>query len=396
MSEGGERASKGIPARPIETRDGFETGNTKHDWDLKALGKAHEILAEYTYEKREVERGYAGRTLYVNLSTNEIKEMPVTEDMKKKFTGGRGFGLKLLWDSISPTTRWDSEENELVLTSGPMNGITQYSGFGKCLSLTVSPSTDIICDSNAGGYFAPYMKFAGFDALEIQGKAREDVVIFIDEKEGKVRIETASLEETNSHLLNEQLTRLYAEKDTEAARQKVSVVSAGKGAENSYWGCLNISFYDSRRKVARMKQHGRGGLGTVFRDKKLKAIVGRIEEFDGLSNNPADPEKIAEIGTRHHREIRDMDRHQCNMRTVGTGHLVEIMDAYDLLPTENYRFGTSPKASGLYSPKFYKRFTQVIPDGCWYGCTMACSKAVDGFEVKTGPYKGQKVSVDGL
>jgi aldehyde:ferredoxin oxidoreductase len=71
------------------------------------------------------------------------------------------------------------------------------------------------------------------------------------------------------------------------------------------------------------------------------------------------------------------------------------MDEYDLLPTENYRFGSFPKASKIYSPEFYKYFTKIIPDGCWHGCTMACSKTVDGFTVKTGPYKGQKVTVDG-
>jgi aldehyde:ferredoxin oxidoreductase len=83
------------------------------------------------------------------------------------------------------------------------------------------------------------------------------------------------------------------------------------------------------------------------------------------------------------------------MRAVGTGHLVEIMDQYDLLPCENYRFGSFPKASKIYSPKFYEHFTKIIPDGCWHGCTMACSKTVDGFTIKTGPYKGQKVTVDG-
>jgi len=391
----GECMTRDIPARSIKTADGFETGNTSHEWDLQALKKAHQVLAEHTYEKKAVDKGYAGRTLYVNLSSGEIREKAVTEEMKMQFTGGRGFGLKLMYESIKPTTRWDSEENELVLTSGSMNGTTQYSGSGKCHSLTVSPLTNIICDSNAGGYFAPYMKFAGFDALEIQGKASEDVVVFLDGLEGKVRIETAPLEETNTHLLGEQLTLLYAAEDTEASRQKVSVVSAGKAAETSFWGCLNLSFYDPRRKVARIKQHGRGGLGRVLRDKHIKAIVVRVDHFDGLSNNPVDPERIAEIGIKQHKENRDLDRSQSNMRTVGTAHLVEIMDAYDLMPIENYRFGTSPKSYKLYSPNFYPYLTQVIPDGCWFGCTMACAKTADGFELKTGPYAGQRVTVDG-
>jgi aldehyde:ferredoxin oxidoreductase len=396
MSEGPETCiSKEYSPKSMKTEEGFETGNTKHQWDLDELRKGHKILAEYVYVKGEIDRGYNNRTLYVNLSTLEIKERPVSEDMKQKFTGGKGFGLKLMWDSVKPTTKWDDPENELVLNSAPMNGTTQYSGMGKCLSTTISPLTGVVCDSNAGGYFAPYLKFSGFDALEVQGKSDEDVVVFIDGKEGKITIETALTDETNSHMLADQLTHYYAAGDTDKDRQKVTVVSAGKGSENSYWGCLNISFYDPRRKVPRLKQHGRGGLGTVLRNKKVKAIVARIDTFSGIENNPVDPDTIAKVGIKHHTQIRDLDRSQCNMRVVGTGNIVEVMDAYDLLPTENYRFGTFPKATNLHSPNFYKRFSQVVPDGCWYGCTMACSKAVDGFEVMTGPYKGQKVTVDG-
>ncbi len=383
-------------ARLIGRSDGpFETNNTKHTWDLEKLRSGHRVLMEYEYEMRPIDRGYAGRFLRVDLSSGSVEEVPLTDDIKKKFTGGKGFGLKQIWDMVGPDTRWNDPENVLALNSGPMNGTTQYSGMGKCLSTTISPSTNVICDSNAGGYFAPYMKFAGFDSLAITGKADEDVIIFIDGIEGKIRIETAPFEETNSHLLAEQLTHLYATEDTDEARQKVTVVSAGKGSENSYWGVLNISFFDPRRKVARLKQHGRGGLGTVLRDKKVKAVVARIKGFTGMENNPADIDKIARTGIKHHTQIRDLDKSQCNMRTVGTGNLVEIMDAYDLLPTENYRFGGFPKASKIFSTEFYKLFTQVIPDGCWYGCTMACAKTVDGLLLRTGPYKGQRVTVDG-
>ncbi len=375
--------------------DEYKTGNTAHKWDINKMKSKHKVVAEYTYKKGEVQKGFANRTLYVNLTSGEIKEKKVTEDMKKKFTGGRGFGLKLLWDSIKPTTRWDSEENELIITTGPLCGVTQYPGSGKSLCLTISPSTDIICDSNVGGYFGPYLKFAGFDALEIQGKAKEDIVIVVDGEKGEITIETAPLEETNSHLVNEQLTFMYASEDTEKSRQKVSIVSAGTAAEHSFWGCLNFSFWDIRRKVARMKQAGRGGLGTVLRDKKIKAIVAKVEKIDGTSNNPVDSIALAKVGTKIHEEVRDLDRYQCNMRTVGTAHLAEIMNEYDLFPTENYRFGSFPKASKIFSPEFYKLFAKIIPDGCWYGCTMACAKTVDGFTVMTGPYKGHKVTVDG-
>jgi aldehyde:ferredoxin oxidoreductase len=83
------------------------------------------------------------------------------------------------------------------------------------------------------------------------------------------------------------------------------------------------------------------------------------------------------------------------MREIGTAHLTEIMDQYDLLPTHNFQYGNHPDSPGINSHAFSAIVTHGNPDGCWYGCTMACAKAADGFELLTGPYKGQKVTVDG-
>jgi len=75
--------------------------------------------------------------------------------------------------------------------------------------------------------------------------------------------------------------------------------------------------------------------------------------------------------------------------------LVEIMDAYDLLPVHNYKFGKHENTPKIASTEWKKRITQNTPDGCWAGCMMACAKAIENFVLKTGPYKGEKVLVDG-
>src|SRR5512146_1280012 len=136
------------------------------------LREAHRILAEFPYELRPVERGYANRTLYVNLSANTVAAKPVSEKMKEVFTGGRGFALWLLWNGIKDGTQWNDPENELVIAGGPIGGITAYPGSGKLTAVTLSPLTHSVIDSNSGGYFGPYLKFAGWDALEVQGKAQ--------------------------------------------------------------------------------------------------------------------------------------------------------------------------------------------------------------------------------
>jgi aldehyde:ferredoxin oxidoreductase len=351
------------------------------------------VLAEYTYTPSPVERGYAGRTLYVNVSDNTIGDRPVTEEMKQKFIGGRGFGLWLLWQGVRDESKWNDPENEIVISSGPCGGITQYPGSGKSLVVTISPLTGVPVDSNVGGHFGPLLKFAGWDAIEVQGKADKDVIVVIDGPNGRVTIEEAVDVPTDTHLLGNWVYDEMAE--SEEDRYFVSSVSAGTGSEHTRIGCLNFSLYDRRRKAPRFKQAGRGGIGTVFRDKRVKALVVKSQPVRGDLNNPADLERIARAGAKLHKEIHDHDDEQNRMRRRGTTYLVQIMDDYDLLPVHNFRFGSHPDTPNINGDVWEARLTQGLPDGCWYGCTMACAHAVDRYTVRTGPYKGQEVIVDG-
>ncbi|MEJ5199742.1 MAG: aldehyde ferredoxin oxidoreductase C-terminal domain-containing protein [Anaerolineae bacterium] len=360
---------------------------------LQQMKAAHRVVAEFEYTVPKVHRGYANQTLYVNVETGRIESRPVTPEMKRIFVGGKGFGLWRLWHAVTPQTKWNDPENEIVIACGPLGGAILYPGTGKSLVVTISPLTQIVVDSNVGGYFGPLLKFAGWDALEIQGKAERDVIIFIDGDAGRVTIEEAPLEPINTWPLTDQLTAMYA-KD-EADRRNVSVISAGVGSEHTRIGCLNVSWYDPKRGKARVKQAGRGGIGTVFRDKKIKAVVVRYTGMKADSNDPADIKRIRAVGQRINKEIIELDDQQNRMRRVGTAHLVEIMNDYDLLPVHNFKYGSHPEAEKISSKVWEKLFTQTHPDACFYGCTMACSKGVDHFVLRTGPYAGQCVTVDG-
>ncbi|OFY38915.1 MAG: aldehyde:ferredoxin oxidoreductase [Bacteroidetes bacterium RIFOXYA12_FULL_35_11] len=353
----------------------------------------HKLVKEWAYDLKPLDRGYANRTLYINVSDNTIKEKPVSEEMKQKFTGGKGFGLKLLWDATKPDTKWNDPENEIVINTGPICGITQYSGTGKSLVVTISPQTNIVVDSNVGGYFGPFLKFSGFDSIEIQGKAKEDVIIYLDGTTGKIEIFEAPLEPLDSHILAEVLTNMYANDDKD--KINVAVVSAGAAAEQSLIGMLNFSFYDPKRKEVRLKQAGRGGIGTVLRDKKIKALVCKVPGVKGNLNNVVDLKAIMERGQRFNKEMRDFDEVQCEMRSKGTAHLTNVMDEYDLFPTHNFKFGSHKDAYKVHSNIYKTYFSQNMSDGCWIGCNMMCAKGVDHFELKTGPYKGTKVLVEG-
>jgi aldehyde:ferredoxin oxidoreductase len=357
------------------------------------LKQMHKLIKAWSYDFTPLERGYTDKILYVNLNDNVIKEKDVPQEMKEKFIGGRGYGLKLLWDATKPGTKWNDPENEINIASGPIGGITQYSGAGKSICVSISPQTDIPIDSNVGGFFGPFLKFSGFDAIEIQGKSDKEVIIFIDGVNHKVEINEAPYDLLDSHLLGEALTEMYA--DDEKDKKNIGVVSTGQAANHSLIGMLNFTFYDAKRKVVRLKQAGRGGIGTVFRDKKIKAIVCKIPGVKGNLNNVVDLQAIMERGRRFNKEMRDFDDSQAQMRTKGTAHLTNIMNDYDLLPTHNFKFGNHPDSAKIHSDIYMERFTQNVPDGCWIGCNMSCAKGVDNYVLRTGPYKGQSVIVDG-
>lgn len=346
------------------------------------------------YEKKPLYRGYTDKNLFIDLSRSLIKIKNIPIEVKEKFVGGKGYGLRFLWDSVNPNTRWNSEENEIVISIGPIGGITQYPGAGKSLVVSISPLTDIPIDSNVGGYFGPFLKFSGFDSLEIKGKAKKDVIICIDGNNGCVKIEETMLDCFDAHVLCEKITEMYAEDEKD--KKNIAVITAGSASENTNIGILNFSFYDTRRRVARLKQAGRGGIGTVFRDKHIRAIVCKYSGVKSNLNNPANISLINKAGISFHKEMHDNDPKQNNMRKIGTANIIEVMDQYDLLPVHNYKFGSHKDTENIKSTVFINKYcTQGVPDGCWYGCSMSCAKAADNFLLKTGPYKGQRVTIDG-
>ncbi len=355
----------------------------------------HALLARYPYTWAPIEKGYNNRTIFINVGDYSFREKPVTQQMKDKFIGGKGFDLRLLWDETKPTTKWNDPDNEIVISGGPCCGITQYSGSGKAICCAISPETDIVVDSNVGGFFGPFLKFCGFDALEIKGKSDKEVLIVFDEASEAIEIYEAGDLPSDSHVLAEELHEMMAVEGNEKDRYNVGVVSAGTAAEHSLIGMLNFSFYDLKRKKVRLKQAGRGGIGTVLRDKKVKAIVAHVKGIGSNRNNVANLEIIQERGRKFNKEMRELDDKQCEMRSKGTAHLTHIMNDYDLLPVKNFKFGSHPDAYKIRGDVWKSYFTQNIPDGCWVGCNMACAKGVDNYELRTGPYKGEKVIVDG-
>ena len=342
------------------------------------------------YDRPALQKGYSNQTLCVNLSDSHISIKPVTEKMKEVFIGGKGFDLWLLWNAVKGSTKWSDPENTICIASGPLGGTPIYPGSGKSIVTSISPTTGSVMDSNVGGYFGPYLKFSGFDAMEVKGKASEDIVVLIDGIGQKIQLLEVSGLPDEAYEISNVLTAHFGE----GTPRNISVICTGPGAKQTLLGCLNFSWYDLKRKRARYKQAGRGGMGSVFADKRIKAIVARWDSVTVSTNNPANDAALKKVARMHSREIAELDPKQNEMSRVGTTHLVDIMNDYDLLPTNNFRYGQHPQALNI-GQEVYRRLFDKGFDGCWMGCAVACSHGVKDFVPLTGPYRGEKVFVDG-
>ena len=349
------------------------------------------VYASCSYDKVQLKHGYTHQYLHVDLTTHTITVRPVPETMQR-FVGGRGYCLWLVHDGTNAGTRYDSPENVLALAGGPFCGETGFVGTGKFITGTISPLTGTFCDSNVGGYFFPLVKLAGFDAIAVTGRSERQVVIVIDGNRHDIRIKAAP--QTDD-------TLICAEQHLESWRgdsrpENTAFVCAGQGARKTFFGCINSVYYDLPRKRCRSKQAGRGGTGTVMRDKGLWGIVVSCDAPKGNSNHPQDRERLRSAGRNLRNVVRQVDPQAMSLGTQGTTVLVDMMDAHHLLPINNYQFGSDARHRHVSGNIFEQEvFKQKVPDGCFAGCNLACTKGCESHRLTTGPHSGRIVAVDG-
>ena len=355
------------------------------------------IIKQIKYEPPKIVGGYSDHILRVNLSTNDIAIQELPPDFKKKYIGGRGYAIKLIWDETRKKTRYNSPDNLLVMASGPLGNDPGFPGTGKFIVGAISPLTDTFIDSNVGGHFGPLLKLAGFDALAISGISGEDVVITVDGDAKTISIDKAPVygEDIDIGALSYG-ERLLQDTNNGNFSDNLAAVAAGQGALNARFGIINSLFFDRRRNRIRSKQAGRGGTGTVMRAKNLRGIVVKSSLPKANGNNPINKEMTRQAGAKLKEVISKCDSAQLNLNAWGTTGLSEYMDKFHLFPINNYQIGQSPESSKLFGRVFLdKYFCKKIPDGCYYGCNLACAKSVENFVLTRGPNAGLTVNIDG-
>jgi len=198
---------------------------------------------------------YRKRVLRVDLSTGNITDIEIIEDDYRKFLGGAGLACKILLDfGVTAETDPLGPDNILVVMTGPLTG-TSGPSTGRFVICTKSPLTDLWGESNSGGKFGPYMKFAGIDGLIITGKAEKPV--YLELSEGNITIKDAT------GLCGKGFFK--TEEELKADNPNASVLAIGPAGENLVKFACVIN--DGGRAA------GRCGIGAVFGSKNLKGII---------------------------------------------------------------------------------------------------------------------------
>jgi aldehyde:ferredoxin oxidoreductase len=353
------------------------------------------------YTKTQLHHGYANQILKIDLRTSGITIHPLDPQIRDFFIGGRGMGLYLLHKSVTSKTTAYDPENPLIFSPGPLGGIPQFPGTSKCMAVSLSPLTHIPGVSNFGGHFGAYLKYAGFDALEITGIAAKDTMIVIDGFKDEISITAAPVTDQVFDL-----EKAIVDQFVEAGYEKKDIVflTTGIGATNTNYGCINSHYFDATKPVDgtkglfRTKQAGRTGLGSVMMHKNIRTVVVLAHYPHG--ENPygaADWEKVRQSGLKLHRIVKEVDPQSLKMHRKGSAGLITFMnkDSYQSLPVKNYQLGSDPQAEKICGKAYAEHlFEHRGMDGCFPGCNLRCTKG-GWVTLTSGEHKSCKTWVDG-
>jgi len=319
--------------------------------------------------------GYMGKVLRVNLTKGKIKEETVPEEVLRNWIGGRGLGVYIMLKEVDPKVDPLSPDNKAIVLTGPLVGVPGVPSSGRWCSVTKSPLTNTIHDSHCGGKFGPELKFAGVDAIIIEGAAKEPVYLWIHD--GKAELRSAKhLWGLDVHTTTDMIKEELAKEIGKDEADKIKVACIGPAGENLVKYAAIMSDYN--------RAAGRGGHGAVWGSKKLKAIAVR-----GHMKVPvADEAKLRDAIAKAMEKIRKSPVTSESLPTYGTAVLVNIINQHGIFPTRNFQTGVFPEADKISGETLAKTLLDkelVKKEICW-GCPIGCAR---GTRVTTPPWTGE-------
>lgn len=342
--------------------------------------------------------GYHGVLLYIDLSTGKIEKKQISRDDIENYIGGRGLGIKILWDQLKkPGIDPLSHESPLIFMPGPFSGFPIPSSSRTCIvskSTKTSPEqskypfASTISYSNIGGFFGPEIRFAGYDGIVITGKASSPVYIVVDND--KVEIRDAR---KFWGMRTDEFDRRFIE---ELEDRRFRTCYIGTAGENL------VSYASIIHTAARAA--GRGGAGCIMGSKKLKGIAVRGSKMPDVAD---------------HRRFLDLledarDKYKgipggilANFwRKSGTAVALKMRSDGGGMAVKNYREGTFSDIKKIDADAARKKLW--VRDFACYCCPLSCKKSGvvkkgyypglvhDGPEYETGTMFGSNLLISNL
>jgi aldehyde:ferredoxin oxidoreductase len=312
--------------------------------------------------------GYMGRILRVDLSQRKIKEEPLEKGFVEKFIGGKGFGAWLLYRELKAGVDPLSPDNKIVVATGPLTGTTALGYSAKYVIATKSPLTDHFIDSYSGGSFGPRLKFAGYDAILIEGRADKPVYLWVHDGTAEIR--------DADHLWGKTTHETEKIVKEEVGDGKTSVACIGPAGEKRVrFACVTNDFG---------RQAGRGGTGAVFGSKNLKAIAARGDKRVNIART-----EEFETAVKEFREIIETSPTTGKdeaLQKFGTPAFVAFANITGGWPVRNWQKGFFERADDIDGSTMKDRI--VVRHSACFGCPIGCGRIS---EIKSGPYEGTYV-----
>lgn len=295
--------------------------------------------------------GYTGNILRVDLTKENISIENPDEIFCRRYIGGEGFvayyllkELKVGIDALSP-------ENKLIFATGPLTGFA-IPGTGRNSVGAKSPLTGGFGEAEVGGHWGAELKHAGFDAIIVEGKAKNPVYLWINDGVAEIKDATHLWEKITGE------TQQIIQK--ELGDNLIRVAQIGPGGERLVrYACV----INDLRNAA-----GRGGMGAVMGSKNLKAIAVRGHKKLDVNNKEKLRAKIKEFNEVAYKPLS-------GYLEYGTGYnIMERFAESGNLPTRNFRDGNFSGAKAL-DPGIMKEEINLTMDAC-YACSIRCKKVV--------------------
>lgn len=297
---------------------------------------------------------------YIDLTTGEVRTESIPLEWRRRYIGGRGLDAYLLYTHCPPQADPLGPENVLLISAGLLVG-TMASASARTHIMAKSPLTGILGSANMGGFFAPELRWAGFDHLVIRGQAERPVYLYIHN--GEIEIRSAEKLWGSGVYDTQDLIR------RELDDPETQVLCIGQAGEN----LVRFANVMTGRKNA----GGRTGMGAVMGAKRLKAVACRGTRSIAIRF----PEEALEYNKQIIDQVVSTKVSQI-MQRWGTGFIFGVTNTTGLVRCRNFQYNQLPNSEDIECENLDK--VSIGLDGC-FGCQVHCRHR---YIIPEGPYAG--------